>query len=221
MLAGLYMGRSDTALMVRQSALHVWKVGSTSNLLNSGLKIIMSNRLCIVNLFSNSERCIYKSYPYCRPPTKFREANVFTRGWGEKRGARVGISGAMSFQESMGISGTRSLLGTACPRGCICPEGVYSPPRPRIWDTMGYGRQAGRLILLECFLVLQVIVTHTPKTLREILSTLFQLLLGCLASSSYDKRQVCSVKNNDFVLTLWIYNTQNNKVFTTPISERQ
>ena len=82
-LAGLYMGRSDTALMVRQSALHVWKVGSTSNLLNSGLKIIMSNRLCIVNLFSNSERCIYKSYPYCRPPTKFREANVFTRGWGE------------------------------------------------------------------------------------------------------------------------------------------
>ncbi len=44
--------------------------------------------------------------------------------------------------------------------------------------------------LIIVLLWFQVIVTHTPKTLREILSTLFQLLLGCLASSSYDKRQV-------------------------------
>lgn len=38
--------------------------------------------------------------------------------------------------------------------------------------------------------VWKVIVTHTPKTLREILPTLFQLLLKCLASSNYEKRQV-------------------------------
>ena len=41
-----------------------------------------------------------------------------------------------------------------------------------------------------CWRLLQVIVTHTPKTLREILPTLFELLLGCLASHSDDKRTV-------------------------------
>ena len=38
--------------------------------------------------------------------------------------------------------------------------------------------------------VWKTIVSHTPKTLREILPTLFGLLLGSLASQSYDNRQV-------------------------------
>ena len=38
--------------------------------------------------------------------------------------------------------------------------------------------------------VWKTIISNTPRTLREILHTLFTLLLGCLASANFDKRQV-------------------------------
>jgi hypothetical protein len=47
-----------------------------------------------------------------------------------------------------------------------------------------------------------VIVSNTPKTLREILPALFNLLLGCLASGSYDKRQVAARTLGDLVKKL-------------------
>ena len=50
--------------------------------------------------------------------------------------------------------------------------------------------------------VWKVVVTNTARTLREILPTLVQLLLNCLASKSHDKRKVAARTLGDLVRKL-------------------
>jgi hypothetical protein len=52
--------------------------------------------------------------------------------------------------------------------------------------------------------VWKTIISNTPRTLREILQTLFTLLLGCLASSNFDKRQVCASQLYLFIFVILI-----------------
>jgi len=98
----------------------------------------------------------------------------------------VGVSGKMSTEsasedDNFGTETSQVAILAVLGREC----------RDRVLAGLYMGRSDTALLVRQASLhVWKVIVAHTPKMLREIMSTLFQLLLGCLASQSYDKRQV-------------------------------
>ncbi|KAJ8312745.1 hypothetical protein KUTeg_010118 [Tegillarca granosa] len=109
-----------------------------------------------------------------------------------------GVSGKMSTEtahddDNFGTENSQKIIMRA----------LGKDRRDRVLSGLYMGRSDTALLVRQSALhVWKIIVAHTPQTLREILPTLFKLLLSCLASTSYDKRQVAARTLGDLVRKL-------------------
>ncbi|KAL2092754.1 hypothetical protein ACEWY4_012552 [Coilia grayii] len=109
-----------------------------------------------------------------------------------------GVTGKMTTETASEDDNFGTAQSNKAIIGALGPE-----RRNRVLSGLYMGRSDTQLVVRQASLhVWKIVVSNTPRTLREILPTLFGLLLGFLASTCPDKRTIAARTLGDLVRKL-------------------